>query len=119
MNERTGDQGAGTAAVPIGASEISRLPFGVEIETRSASDALTAVRGWAEDAAARSVRWRASDNFSFGIEEEYFVVDSATKAVVLTRPAQFDTARATRRRDGSTARRGCCTQWRSATACRT
>jgi glutamate---cysteine ligase / carboxylate-amine ligase len=89
MNERTGDQGAGTAAVPIGASEISRLPFGVEIETRSASDALTAVRGWAEDAAARSVRWRASDNFSFGIEEEYFVVDSATKAVVLTRPAQF------------------------------
>jgi carboxylate-amine ligase len=89
MSERESDQQAGTTRAPASANEISRLAFGGAIETRSLSDVLTAIRDRAEDAAARSVRLRASDSFSFGIEEEYFVVDAATKAIVLTRPAQF------------------------------
>ena len=90
MSERESDhQQAGTTRAPASANEIPRLAFGGAIETRSLSDVLTAIRDRAEDAAARSVRLRASDSFSFGIEEEYFVVDAATKAIVLTRPAQF------------------------------
>ena len=89
MSERESDQQAGTTRARASANEIPRLAFGGAIETRSLSDVLTAIRDRAEDAAARSVRLRASDSFSFGIEEEYFVVDAATKAIVLTRPAQF------------------------------
>ena len=98
MSERVGDQQAGTARSPASAGDVSRLPFGTGIETRSMStgietrsmsEVLTAIRDRAEDAAARTLRLRGSDSFSFGIEEEYFVVDAETKAIVLTRPAQF------------------------------
>src|SRR5215471_17020636 len=98
MSERVGDQQAGTARSPASAGDVSRLPFGTGIETRSMStgietrsmsEVLTAIRDRAEDAAARTLRLRGSDSFSFGIEEEYFVVDAKTKGIVLTRPAQF------------------------------
>ena len=65
MSERESDhQQAGTTRAPASANEIPRLAFGGAIETRSLSDVLTAIRDRAEDAAARSVRLRASDSFS-------------------------------------------------------
>ena len=41
------------------------------------------------DAATRLLRSHKADSFSFGIEEEYFLVDGETKSVVLERPPQF------------------------------
>jgi carboxylate-amine ligase len=41
------------------------------------------------DPDGRLLRTRMADSFSFGIEEEYFLVDRGTKAVVLIRPDSF------------------------------
>src|SRR5262245_16924319 len=86
MSERGGDDPAGT--VPVGKSDLARQAFRTDLDVRS-----TRVRSVAPvqipDPASRAVRLRAADSFSFGIEEEFFVVDAETKAIVLKRPPGF------------------------------
>src|SRR5262245_19590962 len=86
MSERGSNVPAGTA--PAGSGDLSRQALRTDLETRS-----TRVLGDAPvritDPASVGLRLRAADSFSFGIEEEFFVVDADSKAIALTRPPEF------------------------------
>jgi carboxylate-amine ligase len=89
MSERNGGNPVRAATAPAGTQSV---PFGPVSPLRARS----AHNAWAKlgtpirpNDITRLPRLRTSDSFPFGIEEEFFLIDAATRAVVLTRPPQF------------------------------
>ena len=89
MSERNGGNPVGAAGGPI---DTKSVPFGPASPLRARSTR----SAWGNlgtpvcpSAPNRLLRLRTSDSFPFGIEEEFFLIDAATKSVVLTRPPRF------------------------------
>ncbi len=88
MSERNSDP-AGAARPPAGMWRDLRSGATATLDARSRRSLRPARQMASPDVATRLLRSHTADNFSFGIEEEYFLVDGETKAVVLERPPQF------------------------------
>src|SRR4029077_20845051 len=88
MSERNGGNPVGALEAPAGAQSV---PFGPDspLRGRTARSALAKVGAPIPPYAARLTRLRGSDSFPFGIEEEFFLIDVATRSIVLTRPPVF------------------------------
>ena len=89
MSERNGGNPVGAAGAP---TDTRSVPFGPAPPLRARSTR----SAWGKvgtpvcpSAPNRLLRLRTSDSFPFGIEEEFFLIDAATKSVVLTRPPRF------------------------------
>src|SRR5271165_5116174 len=85
MSERNGGNPVRAAGAPASTKSV---PFGPASPLRARS----ARNGWGNvgtpvhpSATDRLLRLRSSDSFPFGIEEEFFLIDAATKSIVLTR----------------------------------
>src|SRR5262245_13586774 len=89
MSERGGGNPVGAARSPAGVRRNMPISREVPLGARSTFATGTAAPSLSPDTAARLLRSRMTDSFSFGIEEEYFLVDHKTKSVVLERPPQF------------------------------
>jgi carboxylate-amine ligase len=89
MSERNGGNPVRAARALAGTKPVLFGPA-PPLRTRSTRSALGGIGPSASpDVAARRPRIRTSDSFSFGIEEEYFLIDAASKSVVLRRPPEF------------------------------
>ena len=89
MSERNGGNPVRAAGAPAGTQSV---PFGPTLPLRARSTR----NPWGKlgipdrpSATTRLPRLRTSDSFPFGIEEEFFLIDAATRSVVLTRPPDF------------------------------
>jgi carboxylate-amine ligase len=88
MSERGGEETAGMVQSNGNTRESARLPFGGGLTARSVHEIDAGAR-LATPSARTPLRLRPTDSFSFGIEEEFFLIDRATKSIVLERPPQF------------------------------
>jgi carboxylate-amine ligase len=87
-----GERGDGNAVGPP--ADITRtMPLrpSTPIGARSPLGTAAVIRPPSPDAAARLLRSRTTDSFSFGIEEEFFLVDRNDKSIVLERPTRLFT----------------------------
>jgi carboxylate-amine ligase len=88
MSERNGGNPVRALGALAGAQS---MPFGPNSPLR----ARTTRGAWARAGApirpnaTRLTRLHTSDSFPFGIEEEFFLIDVATRSVVLSRPPEF------------------------------
>jgi carboxylate-amine ligase len=89
MGERGDGDAVGAARPPADITRNMPLRSSTPIGARSALGTAAVVRAPGPDAATRMLRSRTTDSFSFGIEEEYFLVDRADKSIILERPARF------------------------------
>src|SRR5262245_3886863 len=88
MGERGDSNAMGAGRPPANVRPTMPFPAG-PIGARSVLGAGTLVRTPGADAPARLPRSRTTDSFSFGIEEEYFLVERESKSIVLERPPQL------------------------------
>lgn len=89
MSERGGGNPVGAARPRADLKPVMPLGPAAPVGARSAVNLRPDARLPGADTVGRMLRSRTTDSFSFGIEEEYFLVDRETKAVVLERPAHF------------------------------